>query len=99
MQANMTIAKNIIKTINNMDDIDTTEYVDVFDNFSENDFNIVINELNSMTNKISLKNIETFKFVILTKFYDTNFQYNIELINGLDDDNYFRIDRSIRIND
>lgn len=95
----MTIAKNIIKAINNIDEENTSEYIYVSNNFSENDFNIIINELNSMTNKISLKNIETFKFVILTKFYDTNFQYNVELINGLDDDTFFLIYRSIRTND
>lgn len=99
MQANMTIAKDIIKAINNIDEENTTGYVYVSNNFSENDFNIVINELNSMTNKISLKNIEPFKFIILTKFYDTSFQYNIELINGLDDDTFFRIERFIRTND
>lgn len=95
----MTIAKNIIKAINNIDEENTSEYIYVSNNFSENDFNIIINELNSMINKISLKNIETFKFVILTRFYDTNFQYNVELINGLDDDTFFLINRSIRTND
>jgi uncharacterized alkaline shock family protein YloU len=90
----MTIGKEIISEIKNIDDENPNGYVYVSSDFSEDKVKNVINELNSMT-KITLKNIETFSFTVEMKS-DNNYQYNVELIQGLDDDIFFRIDRSIK---
>ena len=91
----MTIAKDIITEINYMDEEYNEEYVYVSDNFTINDFNDVVNELYLMHN-ISLKYIEMFHFIILINNENNRFQYNVELIKGLDNEIFFRINRSIQ---
>ena len=88
----MTIAKDIITEINYMDEEYNEEYVYVSDNFTINDFNDVVNELYLMHN-ISLKYIEMFHFII-TMNNENNFQYDVELIKGLDDEIFFKINRT-----
>jgi len=90
----MTIGKEIISEIKNIDDENFYGYVYVSSDFSEDQVKNVINELNSMT-IITLKNVETFSFTVLMNS-DNDYQYNVELVNGLDDDVFFRIDRSIK---
>ena len=91
----MTIAEDIITEINHMDEENNEEYVYVSDNFTINDFNDVVNELYLMHN-ISLKYIEMFHFIILINNENNRFQYNVELIKGLDNEIFFRINRSIQ---
>ena len=91
----MTIAKDIITEINYMDEEYNEEYVYVSDNFTINDFNDVVNELYLRKN-ISLKYIEMFHFIILINNENNRFQYNVELIKGLDNEIFFRINRSIQ---
>ena len=90
----MTIAEDIITEINHMDEENNEEYVYVSDNFTINDFNDVVNELYLRKN-ISLKYIEMFHFII-TMNNENNFQYDVELIKGLDDEIFFKINRSIQ---
>lgn len=90
----MMIANNIIKEISHLDEENITGYVYVSNNFSEKDFNNLINELNTIK-RISLKNIEQYSFIILMK-NENNYQYNVELISGLNNENFFRISKDIK---
>jgi hypothetical protein len=90
----MMIANNIIKEISHLDEENITRYVYVSNNFSEKDFNKLINKLNTIK-RISIKNIEQYSFVILMK-NENNYQYNVELISGLNNENFFRISKDIK---
>lgn len=82
------IATELINVFNDIDSIDYVDYVYTPSNITDNQINQIINELNLRGENVKI--MGNYNYCVEKP---GSYKFNFELINGLDGDVFFKIDK------